>query len=71
MRRGPARLPSRLAAGAVLGRQGTDHPVRQEDSQLLENGGEVSITATAPGPGDATIGFAEVPGRILPAVDVS
>jgi fumarylacetoacetase len=34
---------------------------------FLEDGDEVSITATAPGAGGATIGFGEVTGRILPA----
>jgi fumarylacetoacetase len=33
---------------------------------FLEDGDEVTITATAPGPGGARIGFGEVTGRILP-----
>jgi fumarylacetoacetase len=35
---------------------------------FLEDGDEVSITATAPGPDGARIGFGEVRGRVLPAV---
>ncbi|PRX45188.1 fumarylacetoacetate hydrolase [Prauserella shujinwangii] len=34
---------------------------------FLEDGDEVTITATAPGPGGERIGFGEVTGRILPA----
>jgi fumarylacetoacetase len=34
---------------------------------FLEDGDEVTITATAPGPGGTRIGFGEVTGRILPA----
>jgi fumarylacetoacetase len=34
---------------------------------FLEDGDEVTITATAPGPDGARIGFGEVTGRILPA----
>jgi fumarylacetoacetase len=36
---------------------------------FLEDGDEVSITATAPGPGDTRIGFGEVTGRVLPAIE--
>ncbi|MEV6599804.1 fumarylacetoacetase [Actinoplanes sp. NPDC051346] len=35
---------------------------------FLEDGDEVVITATAPGPGDARVGLGEVRGRILPAL---
>ncbi|URN01656.1 fumarylacetoacetase [Actinomadura madurae] len=41
--------------------------VNGEPRSFLEDGDEVSITATAPGPGGARIGFGEVTGRILPA----
>lgn len=41
--------------------------VKGEPRSFLEDGDEVSITATAPGPGGARIGFGEVTGRILPA----
>jgi len=33
---------------------------------FLEDGDEVTITATAPGPGGSRVGIAEVSGRILP-----
>ncbi|WP_020502062.1 fumarylacetoacetase [Sciscionella marina] len=45
--------PLKLANGAVR--------------SFLEDGDEVRIAATAPGPGGARIGFGEVSGRILPA----
>jgi len=35
---------------------------------FLEDGDEVTITASAPGPHGTRIGFGEVTGRILPAV---
>ncbi|MHA6764260.1 fumarylacetoacetase [Streptacidiphilus sp. PAMC 29251] len=38
---------------------------------FLEDGDEVVITATAPGPDGARIGFGEVRGRILPATDLA
>ena len=41
--------------------------VNGEPRTFLEDGDEVSITATAPGPSGARIGFGEVKGRILPA----
>jgi fumarylacetoacetase len=34
---------------------------------FLQDGDEVTIAATAPGPGGVRIGFGEVTGRILPA----
>ena len=34
---------------------------------FLEDGDEVTISATAPGPGGAMIGFGEVTGQIRPA----
>ncbi|MFE9103746.1 fumarylacetoacetase [Actinomadura geliboluensis] len=41
--------------------------VNNEPRTFLEDGDEVSITATAPGPSGTRIGFGEVRGRILPA----
>jgi fumarylacetoacetase len=41
--------------------------VNGEPRSFLEDGDEVSITATAPGPGGTRLGFGEVAGRILPA----
>ncbi|NEA25151.1 fumarylacetoacetase [Actinomadura bangladeshensis] len=41
--------------------------VNNEPRTFLEDGDEVSITATAPGASGARIGFGEVKGRILPA----
>ncbi|MEV4007711.1 fumarylacetoacetase [Actinomadura sp. NPDC049753] len=41
--------------------------VNGEPRAFLEDGDEVSITASAPGPSGARIGFGEVTGRILPA----
>ncbi|MEV6233061.1 fumarylacetoacetase [Saccharopolyspora shandongensis] len=38
-----------------------------EERTFLQDGDEVTITATAPGPGGSRIGFGEVTGRILPA----
>jgi len=45
-------------------------PVRLGDGStraFLEDGDEVVITATAPGPGGTTVGLGEVRGRVLPA----
>ncbi|MER7015090.1 fumarylacetoacetase [Saccharopolyspora sp. NPDC000359] len=44
-------------------------PVRLGDQErtFLEDGDEVTITATAPGAGGTRIGFGEVTGRVLPA----
>lgn len=41
--------------------------VNNEPRTFLEDGDEVAITATAPGPSGTRIGFGEVTGRILPA----
>ncbi|MGI5205178.1 fumarylacetoacetase [Spirillospora sp. CA-108201] len=41
--------------------------VNGEPRTFLEDGDEVSITASAPGPSGARVGFGEVTGRILPA----
>ncbi|MFI6309222.1 fumarylacetoacetase [Nocardia fusca] len=41
--------------------------VNGETRTFLEDGDEIAITATAPGPGGARIGFGEVRARILPA----
>ncbi|WP_067793439.1 fumarylacetoacetase [Actinomadura formosensis] len=41
--------------------------VNGEPRTFLEDGDEVSITATAPGPSGGRIGFGEVTGRILPS----
>ncbi|MFG2018649.1 fumarylacetoacetase [Actinomadura geliboluensis] len=41
--------------------------VNNEPRTFLEDGDEVAITATAPGPSGTRIGFGEVRGRILPA----
>jgi fumarylacetoacetase len=38
-----------------------------QGSAFLADGDEVTISATAPGPGDERIGFGEVTGRIVPA----
>jgi fumarylacetoacetase len=38
-----------------------------DNERFLDDGDEVVITATAPGPAGTTIGFGEVRGRILPA----
>ena len=45
-------------------------PVRLADGSVrtfLEDGDEVTITATAPGPGGTRVGLGEVTGRVLPA----
>ncbi|MEV0704321.1 fumarylacetoacetase [Saccharopolyspora sp. NPDC050389] len=41
--------------------------VGAEERTFLQDGDEVTITATAPGPDGSRIGFGEVTGRILPA----
>lgn len=41
--------------------------VNGEPRTFLEDGDEVTISATAPGPSGARVGFGEVTGRILPA----
>ncbi|MFR9750652.1 fumarylacetoacetase [Nocardia sp. 004] len=48
---------------------GGSQPVRVNDQErtFLEDGDEVTITATAPGPRSARIGLGEVTGRIRPA----
>jgi fumarylacetoacetase len=49
---------------------GGKEPVRLADGTLrtfLEDGDEVVVTATAPGPEGTRVGFGEVSGRILPA----
>jgi fumarylacetoacetase len=48
-----------------------ENPIKLADGGsriFLEDGDEVVISATAPGPGGARIGFGEVAGRVLPAV---
>ncbi|MFG3341352.1 fumarylacetoacetase [Glycomyces sp. NPDC048151] len=42
--------------------------VKGEPRTFLEDGDEVRISATAPGPGGTRIGFGEVAGKVLPAV---
>jgi fumarylacetoacetase len=45
-------------------------PVRLADGStrtFLQDGDEVTITASAPGPGGSRIGFGEVTGTVLPA----
>jgi fumarylacetoacetase len=49
---------------------GGAEPVTLDDGRtrtFLEDGDTVTLTATAPGPDGAVIGFGEVVGRILPA----
>jgi fumarylacetoacetase len=49
---------------------GGQEPITLPDGStrtFLEDGDEVVITATAPGPGGSRIGFGEVRGRVLPA----
>ncbi|GAA1659554.1 fumarylacetoacetase [Glycomyces endophyticus] len=43
--------------------------VKGEERTFLEDGDTVAITATAPGPGGSRIGFGEVAGTVLPAVE--
>src|SRR5579884_457918 len=48
-----------------------ENPAKLADGSsrvFLEDGDEVTISATAPGPDGARIGFGEVTGRVLPAV---
>ena len=64
--------PHRNERGSLieLSWNGAD-PVELSDGSkrtFLEDGDEVTITATAPGPGGARIGFGEVIGRIRPAL---
>ncbi|MCL4422264.1 MAG: fumarylacetoacetase [Actinobacteria bacterium] len=49
---------------------GGSEPVKvgNEERHYLQDGDEVAISATAPGPDGARIGFGEVRGRILPAL---
>jgi len=47
-----------------------EHPIELADGTTrayLQDGDEVTITATAPGPNGTRVGFGEVTGRILPA----
>jgi fumarylacetoacetase len=49
---------------------GGEEPLELPDGTtrtFLEDGDEVVVTATAPGPGGTTIGFGEVRGVVLPA----
>ncbi len=49
-----------------------ERPVKLADGSVrsfLEDGDEVVITATAPGPDGSRIGFGEVAGRVLPGLD--
>jgi fumarylacetoacetase len=53
---------------------GGEHPVKLPDGQtrtFLEDGDEVTISASAPGTDGGRIGFGEVTGRILPAAPSS
>ncbi|WP_116047738.1 fumarylacetoacetase [Amycolatopsis palatopharyngis] len=45
--------------------------VNGEERTFLRDGDEVNISATAPGPGSARIGFGEVRGRVVPATDTA
>jgi fumarylacetoacetase len=64
--------PNRNERGSLieLSWNGTDPVVLSDGTTraFLEDGDEVTITATAPGPGGARIGFGEVTGRIHPAL---
>src|SRR6478672_7535931 len=64
--------PNRNERGSLieLSWNGTDPLVLSDGTTraFLEDGDEVTITATAPGPGGARIGFGEVTGRIHPAL---
>lgn len=44
-------------------------PVGEENRSFLEDGDEVAITASAPAEGGGRIGFGEVTGRVLPALE--
>jgi fumarylacetoacetase len=61
--------PEREQRGSLLELSwGGKEPITLSDGTIrtfLEDGDEVVITATAPGPGDSRIGFGEVAGRIL------
>ncbi|GGI99603.1 putative fumarylacetoacetase [Saccharopolyspora subtropica] len=62
--------PQRDQCGAFIELTwGGQQPVRVGGAErtFLQDGDEVSITATAPGPDGSRIGFGEVTGRILPA----
>jgi fumarylacetoacetase len=46
-----------------------EHPVKLPDGTsrtFLEDGDEITITATAPGPRGSRLGFGEATGRIMP-----
>ncbi|HXR71253.1 MAG TPA: fumarylacetoacetase, partial [Actinocrinis sp.] len=48
-----------------------ENPIKLADGgtrTFLDDGDEVVISATAPGPAGARIGFGDVTGRVLPAV---
>jgi len=66
--------PERDQCGSLLELSwGGQEPVRLPDGStrtFLEDGDEVVITATAPGPGGTTISLGEVRGRISPAATV-
>jgi fumarylacetoacetase len=64
---GPGR--DQLGCLLELTRDGTEPITLSDGSQraFLEDGDEVVIAATAPGPGGAVIGFGEVRGRVVPA----
>jgi fumarylacetoacetase len=63
--------PDREQRGSFLELSwGGTEPIRLTDGSLrtfLEDGDEVTLTATAPGPGGTRIGFGEVTGRVVPA----
>jgi fumarylacetoacetase len=63
--------PGREQVGSLIElTDGGREPLRLTDGStrtFLEDGDLVTITATAPGPDGATIGFGEVSGRVLPA----
>jgi fumarylacetoacetase len=64
--------PAREQGGCLLELSwGGAEPLALPDGSVrtfLEDGDEVTITATAPGVGGTRISFGEVAGRILPAV---
>jgi fumarylacetoacetase len=64
--------PDREQRGCLLELSwGGAEPLALPDGSVrsfLEDGDEVTITATAPAPGGASIGFGEVTGRIFPAL---
>lgn len=80
-----ARTGDLLASGTVSGPEkyqrgafieltwGGTEPVIVDDEKrtFLEDGDEVVVTASAPGPNGTRIGFGEVAGRIAPAVEQS